>query len=120
MMPKLVHKNVGRERVVRSHGGIEIEDSAATVFAPVDDDFDKFVWRRGSDLAQTFVVECQHVAFPAKGVVSGAQGRASVNPVRGPGNTAFFGGRVDGPNVEVAAMLFKRRYGEEEFRGALC
>ena len=45
MMAELVHEDVGREGVVGSHSGVQVENAAASVLAAVDHDLDELVGR---------------------------------------------------------------------------
>ena len=113
VMPELVDEDVVGKLMIGRDGAVEVEDAAAAVGLAVDHDLDDVVGSPRCQVAERPILEGQHVALRAEGVVGGADRRAPVNAVRRPGDARCGGRRTQAPDVEVVAPLGERRLGEE-------
>ncbi len=114
MVTELVHEDVRGKGVVGGHRAVEVVDTAAAVGAAVDHDLDHVVRRKRRQAPERAVVEGEHVAFRAEGVVGRADRVAAVHAQRRPRDAGLASRRHEAPHVEVLAAFLERRGLEQD------
>src|ERR1051325_785168 len=112
-MTKLVNEDVVGELGGGSDRAVKIEDAAATVSPAVNEHFDKLVRRELRGPTQRAVVECQHVSFRSKRIVSRAEWRVAIDTGRRSRDPRLRRRRTHCPDIKAPAILFERRRREE-------
>ena len=94
-LPRLL---VGFAQLQGHVGGVVLVSEPREVVAEF---VDEYIGREG------VVIESEHVAFAAEGVVGGAYGAVPVDARAGPENAGFLGGRTKAPHIEVPSVGFE-------------